>query len=548
MVRYCVAIDLGSSGFRAQALDASSGAIISTAVTTRHPLPGGNVMDHLHFVLEVGSETAQRIIIAAVNRVLRALGIPPGQVVRLAVCGNPAQLSMFQGMEIRDLAYAGDRKLAALGVVPPLREARIIFAGDVAGLQLPARCELVIPPAVRHEVGADAVAMIIKSGMLQREETALATDFGTNAEMALLHRGRIFTGSTAAGPALEGQQISCGMLALPGVVADLQPERTGHRLVLLDDEMFPVQGPVVDLRFPRTAEEGLYPDPIGVTGTGVLAAIAEALDAGVVKLPRIDTPDGRIHLGSDLYLTEHDVTEAGKAIGALRAGHLALCAEAGIAVEEIEAVYMSGASGTYMDPLKAQRLGMVPPWVKTVCQIGNTSLAMARDLALEPAALREMAELAETLRRSHCVFAASPTFRKIYILELSYWTEGMPLTRYRQLLRGYGMPDLPAPVPPEVVRKVSRDIGELGERGLVTITDIGRIRKRILPGCSSCLCCADRCPGAAISVAADTVPVTLALDESLCYGVSCRRCEKVCPERVFRLDPFFRDPESRDEG
>jgi methylamine methyltransferase corrinoid activation protein len=29
------------------------------------------------------------------------------KVERLAVCGNPIQLSLFQNIEIRDLAYAG---------------------------------------------------------------------------------------------------------------------------------------------------------------------------------------------------------------------------------------------------------------------------------------------------------------------------------------------------------------------------------------------------------------------------------------------------------
>jgi len=37
--------------------------------------------------------------------------------------------------------------------------------------------------------------------------------------------------------------------------------------------------------------------------------------------------------------------EAGKAIGSVRAGHITLCQEAGIQVDDIETAYMSGASG-----------------------------------------------------------------------------------------------------------------------------------------------------------------------------------------------------------
>ena len=55
MPKLGIALDLGTSGFRGQAIDLDqNGQILSTAVTTRHPLPGANVIDHLHFALEVG--------------------------------------------------------------------------------------------------------------------------------------------------------------------------------------------------------------------------------------------------------------------------------------------------------------------------------------------------------------------------------------------------------------------------------------------------------------------------------------------------------------
>ena len=81
---------------------------------------------------------------------------------------------------------------------------------------------MIIPPSVRHEIGADALAMMIKSGFLDTSETCMVTDYGTNAEMALKVDNRIYTGSAAAGPVIEGQQISKGMLATPGAIADLK--------------------------------------------------------------------------------------------------------------------------------------------------------------------------------------------------------------------------------------------------------------------------------------------------------------------------------------
>lgn len=58
MTRLAIAMDLGTSGFRVQAMDLSSGDIISTAISKRHPLPGVNVMDQLHFAMELGVQVA----------------------------------------------------------------------------------------------------------------------------------------------------------------------------------------------------------------------------------------------------------------------------------------------------------------------------------------------------------------------------------------------------------------------------------------------------------------------------------------------------------
>lgn len=540
MTRLAIAMDLGTSGLRAQAIDLSSRETISTAVTTRHPLPGVNVIDHLHFALEIGTQVASSAMIRAVNKVIKQLGVPTDRVVCLGLCGNPTQLSLFQGIEIRDLAYAGKRKLASLGLAPPKRQAVVLAARGIADLELPPECEVIIPPSVCHEIGADTLALIIQTGMLKKDETCLATDYGTNAEMALFHGGRVITASTAAGPALEGQQITCGMLAAPGAISDLEPDIPHHRLIVLNTEMLPVPGPVVNLGNGGVMAEGDVPRPIGITGTGTVAIVHQAMAANLVAVPRILTVDGRLHLGQDIYFTEDDLVEAGKAVGAVRAGHLTLCQQAGIALEDIHSAYMAGASGTYMDATKAQKLGLLPPRVRTVYQVGNTSLAMARDLAMDIKQLDVMSDMAQELEKTHCRLASSEAFKKLYILELAYWTEGMPMVQYRTFLRKYGFPDLlPVEEPPEIVRTVKRDIDDLGRKGLTLITDIGRVVQVRIKGCVSCMHCVKECPDKALSIVTEAAPPTFALDQSLCSGVACRRCERVCPEKVFEMSRFF---------
>ncbi len=552
-----IALDLGTSGFRGQAIDLSgksTNRIISTAISTRHPLPGANVIDHLHYALEVGLENAHHVVITAINRIIDNLKIDKKEIVRLSVCGNPIQLSLFQEIEIRDLAYAGERKLKALGVVPPNRDAQIVKAGTISGLQVPQGADILIPPAVRHEIGADALAMMIQTGMLEKEEIAICTDYGTNAEMALVVSGVVYTGSTAAGPALEGQHIECGLLALPGAISDInllnllqrestiryvlssKPKPVHLSTTVLDKDMIPRAGATVDVTTGRVISRGEQ-DASGITGTGVVALIAESLKAGLIKIPKILTDDKMLHLQDGVFFSEKDLLEAGKAIGSVRAGHITLCKEAGIRLEDVETAYMSGASGTYVDALKAQSIGMIPPEVKKIYQVGNTSLAMARDLVIKQDKLWEMKKYAEELRQHHCMFASSKTFQNVFILELAYWTEGMPIEIYNKFLKKYDIEPIP-PVrsqPPMIIKTVERDIPDFGQLGLTIVRDIGEKKRLIFEGCIGDMVCVSECPENALIVHEVNGVYETVIDLSLCNGVACRRCERACKEHVFDL-------------
>jgi methylamine methyltransferase corrinoid protein reductive activase len=559
MARLGVALDLGTSGFRGQALDLDqNGMIISTAVTTRHPLPGANVMDHLHFAVEMGLHRAHEVVVHAVNEVIDHLKIEKNDVVRLAVCGNPIQLSLFQEIEIRDLAYAGKRKLEALGVVAPKRDAQIVKAQEIDGLKLPSDADILIPPAVRHEIGADALAMMIQTGMLQKDEIAIATDYGTNAEMALIVKGTVYTGSTAAGPALEGQHIEDGLLALPGAICDVkiepengtsvasertqaedQPIRRRLKSYVLNKDMTVQAGDTVDPATGNLIEEGLE-KAVGITGTGVVALISQGFEARAIRLPRIMTSDSKLHLPNGIKFTEKDLEEAGKAIGAVRAGHIALCQEAGIRMEDIETAYMCGASGTYVDALKAQKIGMLPKSVKKIYQVGNSSLAMAVDMVRNVDELWHMKRIANDLRQHHCMFANSKVFEKVYVLELSYWTQGMPINQYQQFLKKFGLPPLKeTEMIPEVIKTVQKDIPELGIKGLEIISDIGENKTVAFEGCIGCEACIEECPENALYMEEEEGDFSIIMDLARCNGLACRRCEKACQEKVFLQKKFY---------
>jgi len=532
---YGIALDLGTSGFRAQAIDLGTGQAVSTAITTRHPIPGANVIDHVNFAIDAGRDVGNSLILGTINRLLPLLRIDLCEVDRMAVCGNPFQLSLFQDIEIRDLAYAGRSKLEALGVTPPRRDGDIVPAKDLGLTGMP-RASVIIPPAVGHEIGADALAMLLMTGAMEQEEPCVVVDYGTNAEMALIVDGEVYSGSAAAGPALEGQQIERGMLAAPGTISDEIITEGGWESWVLDSEYLPRRGDVVDPASGALVRESdCHGWAKGVTGTGVVAALDCGIRAGLIKMPKVLTPDQLVHLQDGVHIGENDVAEAGKAIGAIRAGYLTLMHEAGLWVDDVPTAFMSGASGLYVDALKAQRVGMVSPGARRIIQFGNTSLAMAKELTVGRTELDDLRAFAQQLRATHCMFATSETFKNVYAIELSLWTYGMPMSAYNDMLDIYSLPHLPAePVPATVDRRVKRDIPELGQLGIAVLSDPGTILRAELEACRMCGKCVKACPEGALVI--EEEPARAAVIRSdLCMGTACKRCELACPTHTISL-------------
>lgn len=498
-----------------------------------HPLPGGNVMDHLDFAITTGEDVAHGVIIETIMRMFLEFDIDLSKVERLAVCGNPIQLSLFQNIEIRDLAYAGENKQKVLGIQNVKRDARIFSASEIFGDNLP-NCEIIVPPAIKHEIGADALAMVLETDFLARKVPSLITDYGTNAEMALKVGDRIITASAAAGPAIEGQGISSGMLASPGAICDVKPEGEYWKIFVLDREMEKKEAYLIH---PVTGEikEFYGCSAVGITGTGVISALAQALKSGLIeKAPKL--PNGKLVLGPGIEITEKDLEEAGKAIGAIRAAHMTLIVESGIKYEDLEYAYMSGASGAYVDAEDARRLGVVPGYAKKIVQFGNTSLSLSRKLVLDKSRLDEVIRIAKKITADHLMLATSETFNNFYLCELAYWTQGMPLDTYNQMLELYKLPYLPQTLENiSIEKRVSKDIEQVGKGGLSILKEIGIILEVPVTKCIECNQCVEECPENALEIIETDNKRIAKYDSQKCLGTSCRRCFSICPENAIDM-------------
>lgn len=493
-----IALDLGSSGLRARSVDISNGDVLIEGCTLCHPLPGGNVIDHILFALTYGQDLAHSIVVKTVNRLIELVA-KPKDIELIAVCGNPIQLGLFTNGELRDLAFSTDA-LKRKGIDIPSRESRIF---DASVLGLDAKCDVLVPPSIKAEVGADAIAMIMKSGILKKR-LALAIDFGTNAEMALKSDGSLYVASAAAGPAIEGQHIGHGMLAAPGAICDLEYD-WGWKCKVLDERMSPKDGDTVDLADGRIIKRRNV-RATGITGTGVLALVSVGLKAGHIDPPRIVTGSGKLSLQDGIDFDKEDLLEAGKAFGAIRAGCNTMAAKADISLEEIGICFMAGAAGSFADPHKARNVGLIPGQTKIVHQLGNTSMEMATDLVCGKETREGMQRVAD--KAIHISFSTSETFKRNYLREYAYWCEGAHYPKKKTGLTA---------VPP--VMKIVKAM----EKAIRIHMKYFRLGYYI--PCSKSHERRDQtCPRKALLLQDGRIEVNL----QRCLGASCLMCERAC--------------------
>jgi uncharacterized 2Fe-2S/4Fe-4S cluster protein (DUF4445 family) len=157
--------------------------------------------------------------------------------------------------------------------------------------------------------------------------------------------------------------------------------------------------------------------PIGVCGSGILDAVAQGLEAGIIDergslaqehalVSRTESgptcllvPARRAGHGRDVVFTRSDVNEIQLAKGAIRAGTELLLREAGIGAANLDSIIVAGAFGTYLDLESAIRVGLlVGVERERYRQVGNAAGRGAEQLLLSRQARAQAERLAKRVR------------------------------------------------------------------------------------------------------------------------------------------------------
>lgn len=387
-----LAVDIGTTGVSFEVADllTGEGAGRGSFLNPQYQY-GGDVLSRASFCME-DAENISVLRVALLKKLSEQIGvieerrgISRGDIRMMTAAGNTIMQHIFLGISPSSLTRYPYR-------AAELRAAEI----EVPELGLAPSARAVTFPCVSSYVGGDIVAGMIATGSASEPGSRLFIDIGTNGEMVLKLGDRLYATSTAAGPALEGMNISCGTRAAAGAIESVKLE--GGQIVC------------------RTIGDE---PPIGICGSGLIDLTAVLLDAGVLDpAGRIRRPDKSFEAAPGVVLTQRDVRQIQLAKGAISTGVRMLLAEAGGTESDIDEVWIAGSFGLHLSPDSVRRIGMIGDIGAEIKFLGNTSLEGARMALLDRSALAR----AEELRRRVVPVELSnrDDFQEMFVKELRF--------------------------------------------------------------------------------------------------------------------------------
>lgn len=360
------AFDLGTTTIVCYLLDAKTGEQLAVrGAPNPQSAFGADVIARSSHALKYGNAPLRDSALYALNVLLasacKSSGRSLKQVVLASIVGNTVMMHLLLGYPVNSLVRAP---------YVPYRSERQILSAKEVGLTAHESCAVLIPPVVGGFVGADTVACLSATAFDEIKETTLLLDVGTNGELALTNGARRVSCSTAAGPAFEGANISCGMRASAGAI---------ERVWLEEGEL-------------RFSTIGGAP-PLGVCGSGLidLAALLNREDVieeggrlapngslgGRVAAAEDGKPAFRLAEradGTPILLTQKDVRELQLGKAAMRAGVETLMKMLSLQSTQIQRTLLAGAFGSHLSPAALCGIGLLPPELEpTVESVGNAA-------------------------------------------------------------------------------------------------------------------------------------------------------------------------------
>ncbi|MBI5591628.1 MAG: DUF4445 domain-containing protein [Deltaproteobacteria bacterium] len=410
-----IAVDMGTTKIAGLLIDLESGKEISAAGMVNPQISyGEDVISRLNYAIqkENGGRILARLLINALNCLVKNLcdqgGVSADRIMEITLCGNTAMSHLLLRLPPEPLARAP----YIAGFSTPLE----MMAPEL-GLKSAPGARVSVLPCIGGFVGGDHVAMILACGLDRCSGSTLGVDIGTNTEIVLAKpgpNGGIFVLSCASGPAFEGAHIHDGMRAASGAIETFRITADGPIVGTVNGE-----------------------PPVGLCGSGLVAAISELLRIGVIdERGHLKTthqhirsgPNGAAFVlvpeksggtGRDILLTQKDISAVQLAKGAIQAGIRTLLAKTATPADEVGDVYLAGAFGSYLNIDSALSIGLLPDLPKArFVRAGNAAVVGAALTLISRQERKRAAEIA--LRSRHIELATDAQFTRLLVRTMRF--------------------------------------------------------------------------------------------------------------------------------
>jgi uncharacterized 2Fe-2S/4Fe-4S cluster protein (DUF4445 family) len=414
-MKFGLAIDIGTTSVVTTLVELESGEQLAS-VSSLNPQTvfGGDLMSRIAFA-QFNPGNLRKLhtrIVGLLNRhveqICRESGVLAKWIYKVVVVGNTCMHHILLGI---DPSHVG------LAPYAPVMRHAVTLAARELFLKVAPEARVCLLPLVAGFVGADAVGVALATRIYDSTEIRIAVDIGTNGEVLLGSRDRLWACSAPAGPALEGGQIRHGMRGALGAV-----DR-----VTVDDDIHV-----------HTIGEA---DALGICGSGIIDLLAGLLDRGVIDwtgLIQVDRRDalsprlaervvmrgeerqvivlrpGEAGARQEIVLTQDDVRQVQLAKGAIASGVTMLQHVAGVPAERIAELMLAGGFGNYVSIDSALRIGLIPPLPRERIRYVGNAASLGAQLCLVSETERARAE-AVAARIEHVSLAAHPDFEGIFV-------------------------------------------------------------------------------------------------------------------------------------
>ncbi|MBW8001899.1 MAG: DUF4445 domain-containing protein [Planctomycetes bacterium] len=388
-----VAVDIGTTTVVAKLIDLSDGKIIDTKADLNPQIKFGDdcISRINHAVDESNLAELQKIIIDCINTLIKKLckqaSIKSHLIYEVCIVGNTTMNHIFLKLPVAQLGQAPYKphNLDAVDVCP-----------DEIGLKINPKGNIHVAANIAGFVGSDITAVALAAEIDAATDMTLIVDIGTNGELLLGNKEKIYAASCAAGPAFEGARIIHGSRATDGAI---------EAVVMNDDD---IDIDVIGNSAPRS-----------LCGSGLIDAVAVILDLGVIdstgrfvepdklkeKLPpaifsRITTHDNQpaFKLAKKVLLTQADIRQTQLAKAAIRTGITLLLNKVNCDDSAIKQVMLAGAFGNYIRKTSALRIGLLPNVLPEYIHfIGNAAASGAQMILLSNHSRKNASDLAKKI-------------------------------------------------------------------------------------------------------------------------------------------------------